>query len=105
MEHTDAKHLFDEHCSTARVSNFHRAFRIKKRFSARCPQNLGSFKFQFSFKVLRLFFLPISLFIWIMMALSKERVELALLIGLEQGFPNWGTCTPSGTFAYVKGYI
>jgi len=39
------------------------------------------------------------------MALSKERVELALLIGLEQVFPNWGTCTPSGTFAYVKGYI
>jgi len=25
--------------------------------------------------------------------------------GLEQGFPNWGTCTPRGTFAYLKGYI
>jgi len=23
-------------------------------------------------------------------------------ICLAQGFPNWGTCTPSGTFAYVK---
>jgi len=24
---------------------------------------------------------------------------------VEQGFPNLGTCTPSGTFAYLKGYI
>ena len=24
---------------------------------------------------------------------------------LEQGFPNWGTCTPRGTFAYLKRYI
>ena len=24
---------------------------------------------------------------------------------LTQGFPNWGTCTASGTFAYLKGYI
>jgi len=25
---------------------------------------------------------------------------------LTQGFPNWGTCTPSrGTFAYLKGYM
>jgi len=24
---------------------------------------------------------------------------------LWQGFPNWGTCTPGGTFAYLKGYI
>jgi len=24
---------------------------------------------------------------------------------VEQGFPNWGTCTPSGTFAHLKGYI
>jgi len=26
-------------------------------------------------------------------------------IDLFQGFPNWGACTPSGTFSYVKGYI
>jgi len=24
---------------------------------------------------------------------------------LEQGFPTWGTCTPRGTFAHLKGYI
>jgi len=24
---------------------------------------------------------------------------------LDQGFPNWGTCTPSGIFAYLKGCI
>jgi len=24
---------------------------------------------------------------------------------LEQGFPTWGTCTPRGTFDYLKGYI
>jgi len=24
---------------------------------------------------------------------------------LEQGFPTWGTRTPKGTFACVKGYI
>jgi len=24
---------------------------------------------------------------------------------VDQGFPNWGTCTPRGTFAYPKGYI
>jgi len=24
---------------------------------------------------------------------------------LEQGFPNWDACTPSGAFAYLKGYI
>jgi len=24
---------------------------------------------------------------------------------LEHGFPNWGTCTHRGTFAYLKGYI
>jgi len=24
---------------------------------------------------------------------------------LKQGFPNWGTCTPSDTFACQKGYI
>jgi len=24
---------------------------------------------------------------------------------VQQGFPNWGTCIPSGTFAYLKGYI
>jgi len=24
---------------------------------------------------------------------------------IQQGFPNWGTCTPSGTFAYLKWYI
>jgi len=23
---------------------------------------------------------------------------------LSQGFQNWGTCTPRGTFAYLKGY-
>ena len=28
-----------------------------------------------------------------------------LLITLEQRFPTWGTCTPRGTFAYLKGYI
>jgi len=27
-----------------------------------------------------------------------------LFNGLDQGFPNWGACTPSGTFAYRKGY-
>jgi len=27
------------------------------------------------------------------------------IVPSAQGFPNWGTCTPSGTFAYVKGYI
>jgi len=30
-------------------------------------------------------------------------VDGCLLVALEQGFPNWGTCTPSGTFAYLKG--
>jgi len=24
---------------------------------------------------------------------------------VAQGFPNWGTCTPGGTFAYLKRYI
>jgi len=24
---------------------------------------------------------------------------------LAQVFPNWGACTPSGAFAYLKGYI
>ena len=24
---------------------------------------------------------------------------------IEQGFPNWGTCTPRGTFRFLKGYI
>jgi len=24
---------------------------------------------------------------------------------VEQGFPNWCTCTPSGMFAYLKEYI
>ena len=24
---------------------------------------------------------------------------------LEQGFPNWGTCTPRGTFRLLKEYI
>ena len=24
---------------------------------------------------------------------------------LEQGFPNWGTCTPRDTFRLLKGYI
>jgi len=24
---------------------------------------------------------------------------------LEQGFSNWGTCTPKGRFAYLKGHI
>jgi len=24
---------------------------------------------------------------------------------VDQGFPNWGICTPRGTFAYRKGYI
>jgi len=24
---------------------------------------------------------------------------------LQQGFANWGTCTPRGTFAYLKGYF
>jgi len=28
-----------------------------------------------------------------------------LFLVLDQGFPNWGTCTPRGTFAYLKGYI
>jgi len=26
-------------------------------------------------------------------------------VSLIQGFPTWGTCTPGGTFAYLKGYI
>jgi len=25
--------------------------------------------------------------------------------GIRQGSPNWGTCTPRGTFAHPKGYI
>ena len=25
--------------------------------------------------------------------------------GVSQGFPNWGTCTPRGTFRLLKGYI
>jgi len=24
---------------------------------------------------------------------------------LQTGVPTWGTCAPSGTFAYLKGYI
>ena len=24
---------------------------------------------------------------------------------IRQGFPNWGTCTPRGTFRLLKGYI
>ena len=32
-------------------------------------------------------------------------LEKVLLNLLEQGFPSGGTCTPSGTFAYLKGYI
>jgi len=34
--------------------------------------------------------------------------NFTILLGkyvLDQGFPNWGTCTPGGTFAYLKGYI
>jgi len=28
---------------------------------------------------------------------------ISTLYPLEQGFPDWGTCIPSGTFAYLKG--
>jgi len=28
-----------------------------------------------------------------------------IFVGSITGFPIWGTCTPSGTFAYLKGYI
>jgi len=28
-----------------------------------------------------------------------------VMVALDQGFPNWGTCTPRGTFAYLKMYI
>ena len=27
------------------------------------------------------------------------------ILRLEPEFPNWGTCTPSGAFAYLKGYV
>jgi len=29
----------------------------------------------------------------------------AICVKLNQGFPTCGTCTPRGTFAYLKGYI
>jgi len=28
-----------------------------------------------------------------------------MLQNLEQGFPTWGTCTPRGTFAYLKALV
>ena len=31
--------------------------------------------------------------------------NLKSLYQLNQGFPTWGTCTPRGTFAYLRGYI
>jgi len=36
---------------------------------------------------------------------SSQVQYLQLIVTLEQGFPNWGTCTPRGTFTYPKGYI
>jgi len=36
--------------------------------------------------------------------LKRNNISIYCLL-LEQGFPAWGTCTPRGTFAYLKGYI
>jgi len=33
----------------------------------------------------------------------SQKLDLYTSIGLYQGFPNWDTCTPRGTFAYLKG--
>jgi len=32
-------------------------------------------------------------------------VHVPLNHQLQQGLPTWGTCTPMGTFAYLKGCI
>jgi len=36
---------------------------------------------------------------------SRDPSCVSSAMCLEQEFPNWGTCTPRGTFAYPKGYI
>ena len=35
----------------------------------------------------------------------KHDQTRSILYTLHQGFPNWGTCTPRGTFARFRGYI
>jgi len=37
---------------------------------------------------------------------SLENIDNVMdLFSLKQGFPTWGTCIPSGTSAYMQGYI
>jgi len=36
---------------------------------------------------------------------DNNALQLKHHVSINQGFPNWGTCTPRGTFAYLKGYI
>jgi len=37
--------------------------------------------------------------------LNRIGVHIGHFGTLRQGFPTWGTCTPRGTFAYLKEYI
>jgi len=40
--------------------------------------------------------------------MPHEEIAAKIMLGtngLHQGFPAWGTCTPRGTFFYLKGYI
>ena len=36
---------------------------------------------------------------------SVKLMEILNDYYLHQGFPNWGTCAPRGTFRLLKGYI
>ena len=38
-------------------------------------------------------------------SVGKNRIMTFFDLILDQGFPNWGTCIPRGTFRFLKGYI